>query len=149
MDMEGVPDRGRYYLIGLLVCQADTMEHYAFWADTDHEEGHMWQQCMEKVQHSPEAPIYHYGSYELRAVVTLAKRYHTDAESMRKRLVQYPSLPLRESLLSHALARIEGDRPLPRSTVERAAGVWLAKSGVAASVGAYPGRDLSRPPGDL
>jgi predicted RecB family nuclease len=87
MDMEGVPDRGRYYLIGLLVCQADTMEHYAFWADTDHEEGHMWQQCMEKVQHYPEAPIYHYGSYELRAVVTLAKRYHTDAESMRKRLV--------------------------------------------------------------
>src|SRR5215211_4718922 len=87
VDMEGVPDRGRYYLIGLLVCQADTMEHYAFWAETDHEEGHMWQQFVEKVQQYPEAPLYHYGSYEPRAVVTLAKGYHTDAESVRKRLV--------------------------------------------------------------
>ena len=63
MDMEGVPDRGRYYLIGLLVCQADTMEHYAFWADTDHEEvtcgSSVWRRS-----HYPEAPIYHYGSYE-------------------------------------------------------------------------------------
>jgi predicted RecB family nuclease len=87
VDMEGVPDRGRYYLIGLLVCQADTMGHYAFWADTDHDEGHMWQQWVEKVQQYPEAPIYHYGSYEPRAIGTLAKRYHMDAESVRKRLV--------------------------------------------------------------
>ena len=62
MDMEGVPDRGRYYLIGLCGCQADTMEHYAFWADTDHEEGHMWQQRMENIRHYFEAPIYHYGA---------------------------------------------------------------------------------------
>jgi predicted RecB family nuclease len=87
VDMEGVPDRGRYYLIGLLVCQADTMDYYAFWADTDDDEGHMWQQYVEKVQQYPEAPIYHYGSYEPRAVVTLAKRYHMDAESVRMRLV--------------------------------------------------------------
>ena len=87
VDMEGVPDRGRYYLMGLLVCQEDTMEHYAFWADTDHDEGHMWQQFVEKVQHYPEAPIYHYGSYEPRAIVTLTKRYHTDTESVRQRLV--------------------------------------------------------------
>jgi predicted RecB family nuclease len=87
IDMEGVPDRGRYYLMGLLVCQEDTMEHYAFWADTDHDECHMWQQFVEKVQQYPEAPMYHYGSYEPRAIVTLAKRYHTDTESVRKRLV--------------------------------------------------------------
>lgn len=61
VDMEGVPDRGRYYLIGLLVCQADTMEPYAFWAETDHEEGHRWQQFVEKVQQYPEAPLYPYG----------------------------------------------------------------------------------------
>ena len=33
LDMEGVPDRGLYYLIGLLVCQGDTTEHHAFWAE--------------------------------------------------------------------------------------------------------------------
>jgi predicted RecB family nuclease len=87
MDMEGVPDRGRYYLIGLLVCQGDTTEHHAFWADTDQDERHIWQQFVDKVQQYPDAPIYHYGSYEPRAIATLAKRYETDAESVTKRLV--------------------------------------------------------------
>src|SRR5215831_6110851 len=87
VDMEGVPDRGLYYLIGLLVCQGDTTEHYAFWADTDQDERHMWKQFVEKVAQYPEAPIYHYGSYEPRAIATLAKRYATDAESITKRLV--------------------------------------------------------------
>jgi predicted RecB family nuclease len=87
VDMEGVPDRGLYYLIGLLVCQGDTTKHHAFWADTDQDERHMWQQFVEKVAQYPEAPIYHYGSYEPRAIATLAKRYAIDAESVTKRLV--------------------------------------------------------------
>jgi hypothetical protein len=87
MDMEGVPDRGLYYLIGLLVCQGDTTEHHAFWAGADQDERYMWQQFVEKVTQYPDAPIYHYGSYEPRAIATLAKRYATDAESVTKRLV--------------------------------------------------------------
>jgi predicted RecB family nuclease len=87
VDMEGVPDRGLYYLIGLLVCQGDTTEHHAFWADTDQDERHMWQRFVDTVKQYPDAPIYHYGSYEPRAIVTLAKRYETDAESVTKRLV--------------------------------------------------------------
>ena len=38
LDIEGVPDRGFYYLIGLLVCQGDATEHHAFWADADQDE---------------------------------------------------------------------------------------------------------------
>ena len=71
--MEGVPDRGLYYLIGLLVCQGDTTEHYAFWADTDQDERHMWQQFVDMVTQYPDAPIYHYGSYEPRAIATTRK----------------------------------------------------------------------------
>jgi predicted RecB family nuclease len=87
LDMEGVPDRGLYYLMGLLVCQPDTTAHYSFWADTDQDERHMWQQFLDKVNLYPEAPIYHYGSYEARAIAQLAKRYDTDAEGVTKRLV--------------------------------------------------------------
>src|SRR6267142_2412343 len=60
VDMEGVPDKGLYYLIGLLVCQPDTMEHHAFWADTDQDERHMWQQFLDMVTQYPDAPIYNY-----------------------------------------------------------------------------------------
>src|SRR5262249_46629768 len=87
VDMEGVPDRGLYYLIGLLVCQGDSTAHHAFWADTDQDERHIWQQFVDMVTQYPGAPIYHYGSYEPRAIATLAKRYETDAESVTKRLI--------------------------------------------------------------
>jgi predicted RecB family nuclease len=87
VDMEGVPDRGLYYLFGVLVCQGATTEHYSFWADTDQDEHHIWQQFVDTVTQYPDAPIYHYGSYELRAITTLAKRYQTDAPSVIKRLV--------------------------------------------------------------
>ena len=87
VDIEGVPDRGLYYLIGVLVCQGETTEHYAFWADRDQDECHMWQQFLDMVAQYPAVPLYHYGSYEPRAIATLAKRYRTDAEDVIKRLI--------------------------------------------------------------
>ena len=47
----------------------------------------MWQQFVENGRAIPDAPIYHYGSYEPRAISTLAKRYETDAENVIKCLV--------------------------------------------------------------
>jgi predicted RecB family nuclease len=35
----------------------------------------------------PDAPIYHYGGYERRAIAQLAKRYDPDAASLAKRLI--------------------------------------------------------------
>ena len=87
LDIEGVPDRGLYYLIGLLICQGDTTEHHSFWADTDQDERHIWQQFVDRVNQYPDAPIYHYGSYEPRAISALARRYQTNSESFTKRLV--------------------------------------------------------------
>src|SRR5215471_17585242 len=75
------------HLIGVSVCQGDTTVHHAFWADTDYDEQPMWQQFVDLVTQYPEAPLYHYGSYEPRAITTLAKRYHSDAQSILKRLV--------------------------------------------------------------
>jgi predicted RecB family nuclease len=69
------------------VCQGDVTEHHAFWADTDQDEYPMWQQFVDAVTQYPDAPIYHYGSYEPRAIATLAKRYDTEGESLRMRLV--------------------------------------------------------------
>ena len=71
---------------------------------------HMWQQFVDKVTQYPDAPIYHYGSYEPRAIATLAKRYQTDAESVHKAFGQCQWVHLRESLLSGTIKRIEGHR---------------------------------------
>ena len=69
------------------MCQRDTTVHHALWANRDQDERHIWQQFVEMVTQYPDAPIYHYGGYERRALAQLAKRYDPDAASLTKRLI--------------------------------------------------------------
>jgi len=87
LDIEGVPDQQFYYLIGLLVCKSDTNVNYSFWADTPQDEAQIWRQFLEQVDQYPNAPIYHYGSYEPKAIGKLTRRYETDSENPENRLV--------------------------------------------------------------
>jgi len=91
VDVEGVPDQRFYYLIGVLVCEADKHTQYSFWADTLGDEAKIWQQFVNKVNQYPDAPIYHYGSYEPRAIAQLARRYGTDGKFIKDRLVNVNS----------------------------------------------------------
>ena len=84
LDIEGVPDEGLYYLIGLLVCDHSTTSYCFFWADTPEAEGSMWQQFIEKVSQYREAPIFHYGSYEPRAIAKLTTKYRTDSDFLKR-----------------------------------------------------------------
>ena len=47
LDIEGVPDRGYYYLIGLLICKGNDSDYYSFWADTAEQELNVFQQLIE------------------------------------------------------------------------------------------------------
>lgn len=87
LDVEGIPDRHAYYLLGLLVCAADTATYHAFWADAAADEERIWHQLPAMLDDYPGAPVYHFGQYDARAVATLAKRYRTDGASLTQRLV--------------------------------------------------------------
>ena len=91
LDIEGVPDRQFSYLVGLLVRDHEAVTHHAFWADTIDEEESIWRMFVEKAEEHPDAPIYHYGSYEVRAIESLAKRFGTDVKCLSKRLVNLNS----------------------------------------------------------
>ena len=86
-DIEGIPDRQFYYLIGLLICEDTTCTYHAFWADTVQDEGQMWSNFLGKVNQYPNVPLYHYGSYEPRAMLTLSKRHGTEIADLDKRLI--------------------------------------------------------------
>ena len=75
LDLEGVPDRDAYYLAGLLVCRGGEAEYESFWADDATGEAAMWSALVERLAAFPDAPVYHYGSYEKKAFATLAKRH--------------------------------------------------------------------------
>ena len=87
LDLEGIPDRRQYYLIGILVSDGDTTSYQGFWADTAEDEATIWHQALATFDAYPGAPIYHYGSYEPRAVAALAQRYPSTQGSVMKRLV--------------------------------------------------------------
>ncbi len=87
LDFEGVPDRDTQYLLGLLVCQQGDVSYQAFWADTDADEARIWHELLTTLAAYPDAPLYHYGQYEARAIRVLLKRYQPAADALLERLV--------------------------------------------------------------
>jgi hypothetical protein len=86
VDLEGVPDRDEYYLAGLLVCRGGEAEYEPIWADDAASEAAMWSALVERLEAFPDAPVYHYGSYEKKAFATLSKR-HNKGTDLLNRLV--------------------------------------------------------------
>jgi predicted RecB family nuclease len=87
IDFEGIPDQSFYYLIGLLVNEQGNRSYHSFWANTSEDEQRIWVEALEKINEHPEAPIYHYGSYEPRAIDRLAQKYQINCEALKNRLV--------------------------------------------------------------
>jgi len=87
LDIEGLPDQNLYYLIGLLVRQGERIEYHPIWADDIQNERKIWQEFLTIVSQYPNTPIYHYGSYELRAIKTLEQRYESNNQEVIARLV--------------------------------------------------------------
>jgi predicted RecB family nuclease len=90
VDLEGVPDRGDFYLAGLLVCRGGEAEYQPFWADDSGGEAAMWSALVERLDAYPDSPVYHYGSYEKKAFAALAKRHGTGS-GLADRLVNVAS----------------------------------------------------------
>lgn len=64
LDIEGLPDEGFVYLIGMTVVEGGTERHLSFWADNRDQEPEMFQQFLAEVSKHPDARLYCYGSYE-------------------------------------------------------------------------------------
>ncbi|MGZ3380373.1 MAG: TM0106 family RecB-like putative nuclease [Isosphaeraceae bacterium] len=90
VDLEGIPARDTYYLAGLLISKASGAEYQPFWADEDAGESAMWSALVERLEAYPDAPIYHYGSYEKKAFAKLARR-HGRGSGLVDRLVNVAS----------------------------------------------------------
>ncbi len=66
LDIEGIPDRGFDYLIGLVAAVDDCTKTYFFWADDRTQEKAIWDACSRVINSFEDYTLYHYGQYELR-----------------------------------------------------------------------------------
>lgn len=87
LDIEGVPDQNFYYLIGLVIYEDDKYHQYSFWADTSQDEEAIFKEFITKINEYSKSSIYHYGSYENKAIKQLGERYDVDTKVIQGRMV--------------------------------------------------------------
>ena len=87
LDIEGIPDHGSHYLIGLVIRSEGQTESHSFWANSSEEEKRILEDFVALAARYPDAPIYHYGSYEPKALERMANASEVDIAPIMARLV--------------------------------------------------------------
>jgi len=82
LDVEAIPDRRFYYLIGLLVVTESIETQHSFWADQEGDEDYIWRQFLTIVGEHDDFTIFHYGSYEGRFIDAMARKYSDEDNSL-------------------------------------------------------------------
>ena len=75
MDVEGIPDRDFYYLIGLRHETDGTHIEQSFWADAPEGEQDIWLKCLSVLKRIDNPRIVHYGAYESRFLKHMRERW--------------------------------------------------------------------------
>lgn len=81
IDVEGDPDRGFYYCIGLRFEESGKIVHRSYWADSPKDEQKMWAECVGALKSIGASRLVHYGSYETKFFREMKARYPGTAES--------------------------------------------------------------------
>jgi predicted RecB family nuclease len=66
LDVEGMPDRDFYYLVGLRFESSGEQVEHSFWADGLDGERVIWENCLQTLKAIGNAQIVSYGAYETR-----------------------------------------------------------------------------------
>jgi predicted RecB family nuclease len=85
-DVEGIPDKDFYYLIGAKVIDGTNETTHSFWADSGLDEEKIWRHFLSMVAAFDSFSLLHFGGYELEFVARMLKRYGTIIEVPAERL---------------------------------------------------------------
>jgi len=75
LDVEGLPDRDFYYLIGVRIGNGESAVQHNLWADTAEEEGKIWREFLGILETAEMPMLVHYGSYETTFLKRMCERY--------------------------------------------------------------------------
>ena len=86
LDVEGLPNRDFYYLIGLRIGHGDIAIQHSLWADTVADEGKIWREFLGILETVEKPVLIHYGSYETTFFQEMSERHGkpTDASENAK-----------------------------------------------------------------
>jgi predicted RecB family nuclease len=102
LDVEGLPDRDFYYLIGLRVKTVRGFEQHSLWADTLDQERRIWADFLGVLSRIDNPVLIHYGRYESLFLKQMCDRYGEPS----KGLVEAKIIDKTLNLLSIVFARV-------------------------------------------
>jgi predicted RecB family nuclease len=74
LDIEGLPDRRTYYLIGVLIVTGQSRQYHYFWADDESGQITIFAQLAALLAENTDWSVFHYGNYEVNALRQLMSR---------------------------------------------------------------------------
>ena len=75
VDVEGIPDRDFYYLIGLRIKSGDAYVQHSLWANDRSEEPKIWEAFLQTLATIDNPQLIYYGSYETTFLKRMKGRY--------------------------------------------------------------------------
>jgi len=81
IDVEGIPDRDFYYLIGLRIRAGDSVVQHSLWADTSEDEAQIYFQFLNILKSIEKPSLIHYGGFETDFFKQMAARYGVSVQS--------------------------------------------------------------------
>jgi len=97
IDFEGLPTEKWHYLVGVIICQEGNPDMpFSYWADGKEDEDGIFKNVFSLLNQFPEAPIYHYGSYEPTAIKYIGEKgkniFKKEIKGFENRMVNLLSL---------------------------------------------------------
>jgi predicted RecB family nuclease len=75
LDVEGLPDRGFYYLVGIRTRAGDSVVQHSLWADGPSDEGRIWREFLSRLTDIKNPVLIHYGSFESVFLKHMCEKY--------------------------------------------------------------------------
>jgi len=101
LDVEGLPERDFYFLIGIRIPTADGLAQHSFWADNTKDEKRIWDDFMGLLATVENPMPIHYGSFETTFLKRMIARYGCPATNGLDKMIERPI-----NLVSIIFARI-------------------------------------------
>jgi len=84
LDIEGIPDKDFYYLIGIRINENYAISQHSFWANSISEEEAIWRDCFNFLSNLETPIIICYGSFETRFLKRMKLRYQHTIHELEK-----------------------------------------------------------------
>ncbi len=81
LDVESLPDKDFFYLIGIRFHAEGKVVQHNYWADTIEDEKRIWEDFLDTLSQIESPTLFHYGSFETKFFKKMSNRYDRPSEN--------------------------------------------------------------------